>query len=362
VKKLIQKTGATQDDIEAMLAGVKASIKTKSGKEVTPADVSKLATEDGKYVIDGYETIKVVKRAKDSGSSLMGIQPAVNSLDNVSLPYSRGRNMLDSMQDDAFDREVAGSRFLKKAITTNTQGAGLGVVADQKAAMAGSNVGDVNKQISKVLDTYKTAADAITPNNIRRAFFGSQEGNPAYANARQSLAQVDEVLGTDLSSDVGMKSMQAWAENTYLNPKSFGSGRVAGGMLEGGAKGALTGAGGGAAIGSMIPVIGTGVGAGVGATVGAVRGAMQAARLANPEQAMKSLSGMIEGQQAAEAALDKLSSGRTIREMVSMPKQTVEALRTFPLREALQGQAPRLVNPQTMEPVKKDEDIEDWSQ
>jgi hypothetical protein len=350
----------SDEALEAMLSqsGKKKSDIFKGIKGADASYTAKNVTEGG-YERAGEETINLVRRADKAG------------LDKVKIPYSRGRNILDSMQDDAYDREVAGSSFLKKAISTGTKGAGLGAMADLKAASAGSAVGDVNKQIYKLRNTFKTASEALSPNNIGKAMFGAgADNNPAYANVRQALKMTDAELGTDLSSEVGMQSMRAWAENAYMNPKAFGSGRVKPAMAEGFAKGAMQGAGGGALLGAPMGM--SAPFAIAGGLAQGTRKAIEAGRLASPEQALRSLNNIQSQEAAASALINKLpgGAGQSIRDLVSMPQQSLEQIYSMPLREQLERQAKpiQVVNPLNMQPKQiptqqfiDDEDDEDWS-
>jgi hypothetical protein len=335
VKSLIEKTGLNREQllsavekrssVSASTPIIQAGEPSKFGKDIG-YDV-KTHTPEG-YKISGYDTYKIVKRADKSG------------LDQVQVPYSRGRGILDSMQSDAFDIEVPGSRFLKQSITTSSD-RGLGFVADQKATAAGSTLQDINGKISSLLNTYKTNAQALTPDNLRRAFTSTNPDAAVYANVKSALAMADQELGTQLSTDVGLKSLQAWAENIHRNPKAFGSGRVMPEMAKGAVKGAASGAGLGAATGYAVGS--TGPGAAIGGGLGLLAGGYRAGVMASPETALNVL-GKTQGISEAigrmpvpnAAALDAATQAApaTLREAISQySPSALQGVYTSPLRE-----------------------------
>lgn len=342
---------------------------------VTPQEFEKMVslfenrfsmTETSKGAVRAGTDVYTIIQAADKGK-----------LDKVKFNYSRGRNILDAMQDDAFDREVPGSRFLKRAISANTKGSGLAAVADAKAAKIAEetglnvDVGPINKEISELRKLYYEAAKTITPQNIDKAFLGGV-GNPTYGDVRQVLGKVDKVLGTQLSTDVGMDSMKLWALKQYENPKGMGSGRVLPSAIAGAVKEGTK-----AAAAGYTLTGGSKDAATVAGILGAGKGFVEGARMAHPEAAMRALNKVM-GQQEfvkgamtpftqmpgtaipelagttgglAESLANTLSPG--IRSVLQASPQTLEQIYTSPIREQLRQKVTPIpvVNPQSMEPL-----------
>lgn len=192
------------------------------------------------------------------------------------LTFMEGREVLKVLQDDAFNQEVPGSKFLAQvAGAKNLRG-----LADEKAARLGSPLPQINAKRSEILATFEEAKSALKPTSITAAFLGND--NISKLNIRNTLSKVDALAGTKLSESIETGALQQAVENIYKNPQAFGSGRVKPSMLAGAVKqgvvGAALGGGAGAPIGMSLP------GAVVGGVGGAVRGALNAADLSQPEK------------------------------------------------------------------------------
>jgi hypothetical protein len=243
------------------------------------------------------------------------------ALKSVQMPFSYGEKVLSSMQGDAFDREVAGSRYLKEAITRQIKSnkelknlnpeRALGEIAAAKAQVNGIDLPATNARIHEIKNAYNAAAEHISPNNLGAAFTGLP-GNDKYANVKQALGQIDKTLGTDLSSDVGMKGMQAWTEKQYMSGSKYGSGSVISATASEGVKGAIKG---GTAAGAATlyttgdPSVAKAA-AVVGAAINGTRAALQASKLANPAAAAETLSRFATQEQAAKAFASKIPTLR----------------------------------------------------
>lgn len=277
--------------------------------------------------------------AKISGQSLKGINDIkkMSFLDDIQLPYSKGRNILNSMQNDARNVEVPGYQYLSKAISSQTEGQGLGAVADQKAAAVyrdflpsvppEEQVQNVNKKISQIKKVYALAGDALSPDNIGKAFIGrgaNPNSSASVANVRNALKQVGDVTGDpNLGTDVGMQAVQAWAENAYANPRTVGSSRtlpaMAMGAIEGGTKGAVVG--GAMTGGNKTGVIAGGIG-------GALHGAAKGASMSSPETALAALGKAMQSEQTVNKYANMIPSEQAILNN-AVPKDLSEAINQY---------------------------------
>jgi hypothetical protein len=223
--------------------------------------------------------------------------------DNLKINFKEGRQILKSIQDDAFDREIPGSSYLKQVAGGRPDA--LRALADQKAAAVGSKLPEINAARSKILGIFETARQNIKPASITSAFVG--DNTIQKLQTQEAMAQVDEVLGTQFTKAIQDNSMQRVIENLYRNPKGFGSGPLNAQIASGAAKGALAGAtaGGGAGFLAGNPALGAGLGAGV----GAAGGALKAAALSSPEAALNAIAKTSAGAElAAQFATEPLSN------------------------------------------------------
>lgn len=202
-----------------------------------------------------------------------GIKP-----DDLEIDYKQGRDVLKTIQDDAFNREVPGNSFLRQAV-----GGGQGQLrqlADEKAAKLGSNLPEINAKRAEIMDTFQDLKTNITPSKITSAYIGNDD--IAKSETRRALGKLDAVAGTQYSKAIEDGALQRVVENVYTNPQAFGSGRstpsIMGGAIKGAGMGAAAGGGLGAAVGLPGP------GAAVGALTGGYMGAQQAADLSKPER------------------------------------------------------------------------------
>ncbi len=205
-------------------------------------------------------------------------------LDQTKIDFKEGRQFLKTLQDDGMNREIPGYG------TIGPYARNLRLLADQKAATAGSPLPEINLKQHEILNTYNAIQDAITPTTIQSAFIGDDTVKKDMIRA--AAGEMDRVLGTQYSVAIENGQMKRVVENMYNNPKAFGSGRVLPEAIKAGASGALAGGGAGGATGLGIgTAMGSpGLGAAVGGTVGAVTGgavnASRAAALASPEAAL----------------------------------------------------------------------------
>lgn len=220
-------------------------------------------------------------------------KPAGGAITDAEINYGQGRQFLKSIQDDAFNREIPGSSFLKQ-IAGN-----LREIADKKAEALGSKLPEINAQRAKILSTFETARQKLTPQKLLTTYTG--KNSPMKVDTEVALRQVDDVLGTQYGEMSRTGALQSVIENVYKTSAPAGSSRVLGAGIVGGATGLVGGAGAGAALGGMTGA-GAIPGAILGAGVGAAAGARKAVMLANPEVAIKDLIEARASQMAAEAA------------------------------------------------------------
>lgn len=218
---------------------------------------------------------------------------------DASLSYKDAREFLQSVQSDAFDREVGGSGVLRQVFGGNSEA--VRGLLDAKAAQAGSRLPAINAERSRILKVYNQAAKTLTPQNIETAFLTDNPEKIRKADIQAVATEMDNILGTKLTDSIRSGAMQQVVQSLYQNKPAFGSGRVMAETIAGGAKGALTGLGAGAGIGALTGV-GIGPGAATGAIAGGAAGALRARSLATPERALEDVISLTK----------KLDSGRLV--------------------------------------------------
>lgn len=198
------------------------------------------------------------------------------------ISFDQAYNLAKKIQDDAWDKEVPGSNFLKQV--TGGKNTGLTDLLDTKAQSLGVPLQELNAQRSQILKTYKTAAQTLTPANIQNAFLSTNKDNVTKHLVREAAGDMDRVLGSNYSQAIENGSVQAWVNDLYTNARSAGSksinAEMVKGAVKGGVKGAAVGGAAGTPLGMTIP------GAVAGGVTGAAMGAKEAAMMANPTQAI----------------------------------------------------------------------------
>jgi hypothetical protein len=215
----------------------------------------------------------------------VGQKTPTEASDSIEITFKQGRDVLKAIQDDAFNREIPGSSYLKQAVGGSPDA--IRALADAKAAKAGSMLPQINAKRSALLTTYKEAKANLTPTKLTSAFVGND--SPAKVNVRDTLAKVDGLLGTQLADDVELKGVQRLVENAYAAPKNFGSGRtnvMAEGIKEGMKQGGI-GLAAGAATSPVTGMAGPVVGGGLGFARGFAQGAENARTMAAPDMALQ---------------------------------------------------------------------------
>jgi len=303
---------AANIEIEKLALDPRASFKVSEIKEPLSIIADRLANKFDR----SQEEAQALKYIKGK-IALLEKKETTNGMIN----FKQGREFLSAIQKDAFDRDIPGSGIIRKAVGGTEDG--MRGIFDRKAAAAGSSLPEINANRSQILKTYNTIQEALTPQNIQSAFVGNDTIRKSMV--RDAAAEMDQVLGTQLSQSIETGAMQRVVEQLYSNPQAFGSGRVIPEALRGAAKGALSGAGAGTAVGFAVG--NPAAGAAVGALGGAARGAQRATALASPDRAIRAvgdistrLNAIDRSLQAPKAApLSALSQAAT--QAVSPPSQ-----------------------------------------
>jgi len=281
-------------DVEISKLSVDPAANWKAGEILEPIR-SHIANLKSKFSLNSEETaaLKYLQgKQKFIESKARELNPKVKDIDQLmqtEFNFKQGREFLKTLQDDGFNREIPGSGYIKQFA------GGLRRAADEKAGRLGSALPQINEKRAAVLDAYKVARANITPNKMMSAYVGSD--TPTKELIKESVAGIDATLGTQLGQEFETLGKQRIIETLFKNPQSFGSGGVAGPMLEGAIKGGATGA----AVGSVVPVVGTKAGA----IVGALKGAADAATLAKPQELIKAATSTAAKQRAIQASIDK---------------------------------------------------------
>lgn len=278
------------------------------------------ATNDEKqaFEVAGEQLRSLRKMAEDKIYSYMPnkISSNVNksipetSLKDVQFNFKEARDFLDRFQSKAFDKEKRTQNSL-----INQAAGGMRAYLDDVAVKSGVekngvNIGElvpqVNAKMSAIFDDYKTAKEKLlNTGNIINAYVGGStpQSRIKGAEIESFMKRLDEDYKTDLAKDFELNTAQAIFESIYKGAPAKGSSRVNAFMVGETAKGIASGAGTGAFAGTLIPGVGTGTGAVIGGLVGGARAAKTAATLAQPEQGLRALGGMLE-KQAARNAMD----------------------------------------------------------
>jgi hypothetical protein len=219
-----------------------------------------------------------------------GVGTALGKNDQVEINFVKGRNVLKSVQDELWTQKGADPDYGSIRSMFGGQesgGMGLRLLADQKAARAGSDLAQINAKRSAILDLYKTGRNDLKVENLTKAFIGDDSG--AKAKIRKTVGLADQLLGTNIAEDAELTAVQRLVENAYAAPKNAGSMRtnvLAEGIGEGLKQGGIGLAIGGATtpfVGPAGPI----AGAGIGFAKGFRQGAQNARALASPEMALQ---------------------------------------------------------------------------
>lgn len=211
-----------------------------------------------------------------SGNAIETVTPGRGQIN-----FKEGREFLKAIQDDAFNREVPGSSFLKQVAGGSEEA--LRGIADAKAGALGSKLPEINAERSKILTTYKNAQQLLTPSSITSAFIGSD--NVKKNMIREAVGEMDKNLGTNYSQAIENGAMQRVVEEMYRDPnKAFGSGMVKTEALKGALKGGTGGFLAGSAVG--FPTGTAAITVPVATGLGAIGGASAATALSSPKAAM----------------------------------------------------------------------------
>ncbi len=270
--------------------------------KIPSKSAAKIAEEEAQLALTPGATAAMKKAPKPQP-----IKFTEDQLMNAEFNFKQGREFLKTLQDDAFDREVAGSGYLRQ------YAGGLRQLADQKAGALGSKLPEINAKRAQILGLFDQAKSTVTPQKLTSAFIG--DDTIAKQDTQLVLKAMEDMgIAPGISQSVESGAMQRVLENAYKNPKAFGSGRVQGAMISEGISGGVKGALGGGAVGSVVGAPGTG--ALIGGATGAVRGVKQGAMMARPEVAIPALAENIAKQRALEAAINK-----PLSQQVSVPVQ-----------------------------------------
>lgn len=292
-----------------------------------------------KYLKQKYNFLDSKVAAKEGEKAVVddfGNQAAAKKIN-----FKEAREFLNVLQDDAFNREIPGSSYLRQVIGGNRDQNQIRALLDQKAEAVGSSLPSINKRRSELLNVYNAAQESLTPQNVTAAFMGNDSIKKSAI--RDVFGAMDQTLGTNYSQSFETGAMQKAVEDMYANPKAFGSGRVVGEALKGAGTGGLTGAGAGAAAGAI-----TGVGAGPGAVIGgvggAIAGASRAAALATPERALSTIASQSD-------KIDEL--GALLKAPMSTPLTPAEAIQAQALSPSA-GQLMPADKPEQKKPTNVD--------
>lgn len=161
-------------------------------------------------------------------------------------------------------------------------------ILKQKAASAGSDYGNILDQQSKVLDVYSKLKEQVGPKGQNLTKMILSNDAPGMQDLAFNVKNMDQILGSDLSSQLETGAFQSAVEKWYTQPKAFGSGLVNAAAVEGAAKGTAVGGASGAAIAGKLGLPAA-VGAGIGGPIGAATGAANAVKYANPQTVIEAL-------------------------------------------------------------------------
>jgi len=276
---------AEEDAAFKYLKGAKAEIENKAKSQL-----SAMAKSGESSITSGGITL-TSKNAKPRAPSF-----SEDKIANTEFNFKQGREFLKKLQDDAFDREVPGSGYLKQ------YAGGLRQLADEKAGALGSKLPEINAKRSQILGLFDQAKSAITPQKLTSAFIG--DDTIAKQDTQLILKAMEDMgIAPGVSNAIESGAMQRVLENAYKNPKAFGSGRVQGAMISEGLAGGVKGGLGGAAVGSMVGA--PQAGALVGGVTGLARGVKQGAMMARPEVAIPALAENLAKQRALQAAIEQ---------------------------------------------------------
>lgn len=231
------------------------------------------------------------------------------------LNFGEAREILDVIQDDSFNREIAGSSILKQVAGGNAKQNAIRAFLDKRASEAGSELPQINAEMSKKLSAFELARDQITPSNLTKAFVGKSDVPKALI--KDTFDILDKELGTDLGKRVQDGTFDMVVDNIYKNPTQFGSGPVLSSVIKGGVEGAVKGGAAGAAAGfpfGVAPITGS-----IGALVGGVDGARLAASTATPQRAIDAISKITRQEEALANYLSRPSTqgDELVRQAVS---------------------------------------------
>jgi hypothetical protein len=256
-----------------------------------------------------------------SATQAAGTRPITRPIDRtgwdeLEINFKEGRDILKSIQDDAFNREVPGNSYLRQAV-----GGGQGQLrdlADKKAAAAGSNLGEINAKRSEILGAFNDLKANITPAKITSAYIGND--GVAKAETRRALGKLDKIAGSNFTEAIEDGQMQRVVENMYNTNPAFASGRSNSSMVSGAISGAMKGAGAGAGIGGAVGgAPGIVAGAKIGGLGGAALGALQAADRANIKNVFPQIGSLDQSIANAQAFNPSSAMNQAVAQDVARP-------------------------------------------
>lgn len=248
------------------------------------------------YLRDELSSLKKMLSQKESVPEIKDaygqiVVPASERETMRTMTFKEARDWLSARQKEVVNRDTAGNyinEYGKELAPTLGSTNGVLSILNNKASQVGSNLPEINKQRSRILDAYKVASEVLTPNNIERAFIGDDKISKDLIKIATS--EVDNILGSNITKQIEDGSMQRVIDNLYKNPKNFGSGRVQTEMVQQGLEGAVKGGIGGAATGAAFGGMpGAKIGGLTGAVAGAIKGVKSATDMSSPERALEML-------------------------------------------------------------------------
>jgi hypothetical protein len=213
------------------------------------------------------------------------------------LNFKQGRNILKTMQDDAFNREVEGAPAIA------LYAGNLRRVADEKAAALGSKLPEINAKRAQLLDIFNNKRKSLMSEAVIGAY-APGKNNKAKATTRAVLDELSQLSGMPIADEFENNVLRSVFENAYKNTAPYASGRARAASINEAIKQGTAGGAAGLAIGSVVPGIGPLAAGAIGVTGGAIKGYRQGALMANPEYALKELSSTALKAKAAEEAVN----------------------------------------------------------